>query len=81
MSRGEPAAGVTGFGGCWAGAGGFESRSDPEVPHVLEGLQEGRALRTQGAAQPPLRSSPSCSLQSPRFPGRPCNGKTSFLPP
>lgn len=60
MSQGDPAAGITEFGGCWAGAGGFEPRSEPQVPRVLEGLQEGRALRIQGAPQLLLHSSPSC---------------------
>ena len=36
MSPGNPAAGITESGGCWAGAGGFEPSSDPEVPRGLK---------------------------------------------
>lgn len=40
-SRGDPAAGITEPGGCWAGA--FEPRRDPESPRFQEGLQKERA--------------------------------------
>lgn len=56
MSRGDPAAGITEFGGCWAGAGGSEPRSDPEVSRVLGGAAERKSFKDPGhiPAAPPL---------------------------